>query len=650
MAAEVLFLGDSDSGKSAFINLLLGVAIMPESARSKVLPAIRLLADQPAGAWLRRDAQELSTPPLYSWSEIPADWNSFEYAEMTIEGHPLFNEGIIVWDAPCLNADDVQQQEYLQNFLNQRESIFSSVLFFISGTITRKTIEFLLQRPRLLERTTIVILIKDLKSDSQCREIERSVRDAVKKTLNTINVELVYIGDIWREFLFLAEERRNNYLDAELIRHWEKVQIDVDALAAKYERKNFRSHLIGVVKNTVSGVAVDFQTMNNVVLLSYSDLGNDEARIVLARRLMSNHEYAAAIRHYEVLAGKDHPEALTTLAQCFDAGNGVKFSKEMAEQYWHRAADVGVVEAQFQYAHILSSRGEDPSLAMPYLKKAADAGHVKANAELGKAYFTGIDGEKKYVKAIPYLTAAANAGEEEALYLLGKCYSKGWGVQKDVRKAVEFWEAAGKKNQSAALVDLGDLFMVNVDRPRNADRAFQYYLKTAELNDPAGFFRVGSCYDRGEGIPQDAEKAIEYYQLAAEKGFVMAQHNLGICYSEGQGGERDIEKAKYWLGRAADSGYEPSILALKEIEAEEEKQAKKKCFVVTAAFGDISAPEVVFFRQYRDTHLRQSRTGRILISIYDRIGPGLADIIRHHDILMRLSRRGLRRLMACLRR
>ncbi len=55
------------------------------------------------------------------------------------------------------------------------------------------------------------------------------------------------------------------------------------------------------------------------------------------------------------------------------------------------------------------------------------------------------------------------------------------------------------------------------------------------------------------------------------------------------------------------------------------------CFVATAAYGSPLEGRVRALRRFRDRHLRASAPGRALVSIYEAIGPSLADAIRDDD-------------------
>ena len=90
-------------------------------------------------------------------------------------------------------------------------------------------------------------------------------------------------------------------------------------------------------------------------------------------------------------------------------------------------------------------------------------------------------------------------------------------------------------------------------------------------------------------------------------------------------------------------------------EGYEDAEAKRRaqrggCFIATAVYGDVMAPEVVELRSFRDNILTKSIPGRVFISIYYTISPPIARWLKTKPPLASITRSVLDRLVKRLPR
>ncbi|MBS0656363.1 MAG: sel1 repeat family protein [Verrucomicrobia bacterium] len=215
------------------------------------------------------------------------------------------------------------------------------------------------------------------------------------------------------------------------------------------------------------------------LIQSAADMGNVEMQVLTA--LCFKHGEGvdpspeASIQYFTQAAENNNEYAQYYLGQCYRTGDGVKPSIEKAIYYYTLAADQGCAHAQFNLGYLLhdsqryseafhyfmcassSSSGfyaressyivaqcleagcgiaRNPRKAFFYYRRAAKAGHPKAQCRLGKVFYFGELGRKKsYERGLHYYTAAADNNHLDALEELAGIYSEGIGVEKSPEKA-----------------------------------------------------------------------------------------------------------------------------------------------------------------------------------------------------------------------
>jgi hypothetical protein len=79
-----------------------------------------------------------------------------------------------------------------------------------------------------------------------------------------------------------------------------------------------------------------------------------------------------------------------------------------------------------------------------------------------------------------------------------------------------------------------------------------------------------------------------------------------------------------------------------EMDTDENACAQEKgCFIATACYGSVNAPEVELLRQFRDEHLKPNAAGRAFVRLYYFISPPIARYLRKHEGAKRIVRNTL---------
>jgi hypothetical protein len=131
----------------------------------------------------------------------------------------------------------------------------------------------------------------------------------------------------------------------------------------------------------------------------------------------------------------------------------------------------GDADALFMLAamHDVGSGGvqKNPVEAARLFQRAADAGHVAAQVQLGRKYQTGAGVPQDPARALALFTAAAQSGSVEAQFQLALASLDGLGVAKDPATAQRWLAAAAKGGHQEAQLILGIMMQVGTGGQKN---------------------------------------------------------------------------------------------------------------------------------------------------------------------------------------
>src|SRR5262249_535159 len=131
-----------------------------------------------------------------------------------------------------------------------------------------------------------------------------------------------------------------------------------------------------------------------------------------------------------------------------------------ALQALQRAADAGSSEGAHQLALALAQGlGGTPrndSRAAELFEKAANAGHQRAQTNLGLLYFRGQGAPRDLVQARAWLEKASANGDPYALYALGRAMEDTQGMAiADPARATDLYRKAAEKGHPLAALRYG---------------------------------------------------------------------------------------------------------------------------------------------------------------------------------------------------
>jgi hypothetical protein len=171
----------------------------------------------------------------------------------------------------------------------------------------------------------------------------------------------------------------------------------------------------------------------------------------------------------------------------------------------------------------------------------------------------------------------------------------------------------------------------NKNKNEEAKNGFEYTASLIQRNFDLFNFNKNAIDDILNDIPHRIDFAITIQNFQLLDAFRNSIIEAAKKTFEGQY-EEDI------LIILIDSYLYSSLLRRGLISSNQQTKSTSSCFVITAAMGDRLHPNVLLLQMFRDTWLIRRRWGRVCNTLYEKIGPFFADIIRNNKNLQFISR------------
>jgi len=269
------------------------------------------------------------------------------------------------------------------------------------------------------------------------------------------------------------------------------------------------------------------------------------------------------------------------LGRMYLYGYGQLKNSQLAMRYFTQSADKGYLPAIQIMAKYNLLHEKKPEQAIPWFKKAADAGDVNAQMFMAAAYLYGIGVKKNsdtasryYIDAakngnpiaqftlaenfigsrsssnnklgLIWLNKSANSGNPKALAKLGSLYISGKLVSKDATKGLELLNKAAAQNFAPAMVELGEIALSQNQK----QEANQWFEKAANQRNDEAYLSLAHVYLQQKSPIYDPKTGFMWTLKAAQDGFIEAKRDLAQLYQKGIGVAANPAIAKQWLDQA----------------------------------------------------------------------------------------------------
>lgn len=305
---------------------------------------------------------------------------------------------------------------------------------------------------------------------------------------------------------------------------------------------------LGVTENAVEAVKWYRQAANG---------GNASGQVNLGDAYYTGEgvtkDYNEAFKWFMQAAQQGNSTGQSWFAIMYRYGFGVTKDETEAVKWYRKAADQGSDFGQYYLAEMYENGyGVEKNMteARRWYQKAADQGYEKAKEKLA-SMGSGVSAsaseindwknraykyydDEQYKEAMPWFRKAADAGDAEAAYFVGALYYFGYGVAQDYKEAAKWYKQSALGGDAAGQYALGLIYESGsrgVDK--NVTEAKLWYQKSAEQGYEEAIERLkvlsgtttsstsGKTYKEYEKMADEFydkknyTEALKYYKLSA---------------------------------------------------------------------------------------------------------------------------------------
>ena len=207
--------------------------------------------------------------------------------------------------------------------------------------------------------------------------------------------------------------------------------------------------------------------------------------------------------------------------------NGFPHPADVPSPIERNKAEAGDPISQFNLALKHDAAGQSATAAEWYLK-AADAGLAQAQFNYAWMLEKGIAGKQDTPLAVVYYERAARQGLVEARYNFALMLAEGRGVLEDDQAAAQWMKRAADQGYADAQFQMGYLCKVGEGVAKDDAEAAKWFLRAAENLHKDAQYYAGLCYAHGIGVEQDLVQAYKWLNLAAAADHARARRDKEV--------------------------------------------------------------------------------------------------------------------------
>ena len=590
----IMVMGEFSTGKSTFINALMGEPITKVDAKptTAVITKLvygerdRIVVHYQDGTQQEYSREEFARLTAEADEEANEMHNRMDYVERTLPIDMLKSMSII--DSPGLNSIKSVHEDMTRHFMDKADTVLW--MFDANKPGSQTEIDAL---KRLNPRLSPLVLVNKIDGiDEEEGDSVEGILEGVERRLENNKIEaqgylgisakmafkgktenrdnLVQASNIGAFYDAIEEKvlpgreqyKRNSLLDG-LVKMSYGVGSHIKELREKNEERKGSDYAAYVAMETE--LATVWDELENITDIMLTDIEKNQPqgrkRLNAAMKafygmihwlgIFVEQDDDVARKYLEEAAVRGDEEAQRVLTECLWYSG-----KEEEAEYW--VEQIGI-ENLPQMHQAFGHKGEkfeeskDYDNALKYFLILAEAGDADAMAEIGVLYSKEEWINYDYNKAKEWYIKAFNKGMNEAGAMIGLIYMNGQGVAQDLSEALKWFRLAVKVGSSFAMMCLGDMYAEGKGVNQNCIEAMQWYKKAINAGCDMAKEHLGDLgiylYDQGK-----YEEALNYLKEASNVGDVHAPVWIGKMYEKGEGVNQDYSEAMHWYMKAANMG------------------------------------------------------------------------------------------------
>lgn len=309
------------------------------------------------------------------------------------------------------------------------------------------------------------------------------------------------------------------YADGEGVDNNPALAFDLYMEAAEQGSAEAQFKVYNAYENGI-GVEENIQKANEW-LKKAADNGHELALGLMGLHARLDGDSKSAAEYWEKAIQNGNVKIICDLAELYLAGEeNLPPDKKRAIELHTLAANRGYAPSQVALG-VCYTKGDgvdiDYRVGTDWFRKAADLGDMYGEQNYAIALREGRGVQKNASLAIQYFQKAADQGSQQAKLCLAHMYRDAEGTNKDIQKSISYYKEllAEPDNKYNAEVKLG-LAQIYVDEYKDFNSAFPLYQDLANSGEIVGVECLALFYYNGWGTTRDVGRAISLMQQAAQ--------------------------------------------------------------------------------------------------------------------------------------